>query len=434
MMIPTRTNHAEGRQEVDVLVLDAQFRQALSAMRSLSKSGVRVGAIVCRSEADNAIAQRSRWCRMSAVVPDFAQDPAGYLDSIFELLDAYPAAAIVPCDDGSIETLRTRRSGLERRIALPLASEAALESALSKIETLALARRLGIAIPRSVTVTTSDNVRRAMDEIGYPAVIKPSRSWVAGRRNGTRLVPEIVNNLNDAQRSVDGLHVAGAQAIVQQWLPGAREAVTLFYANDRVWAKFVQRSYRELPVLGGASVLCESMPPFPALVEPAERLVRAMQLEGCSMVEFRRDRDGQPRLMEVNPRLPGSVALAISAGVDFPQLLYAWAIGAPLQSVTSYQVGRRLRWFAGDLWSLRASLSGSKEPDTPGRASAVARFLFDFVSRPSRLDVVDRNDMGPAIVELRQMILKPALRRISPSAHDRRCRSGRSTTTRVQEP
>ena len=31
------------------------------------------------------------------------------------------------------------------------------------------------------------------------------------------------------------------------------------------------------------------------------------------MVEFRRDRQGQPVLMEVNPRMGGSLALAIAA-------------------------------------------------------------------------------------------------------------------------
>jgi predicted ATP-grasp superfamily ATP-dependent carboligase len=171
-----------------------------------------------------------------------------------------------------------------------------------------------------------------------------------------------------------------------------------------------QTSYREFPPLGGSSVLYESISPLAELVEPAERLVRAMGLEGCSMVEFRRDRAGRPVLMEVNPRLAGSVELAISAGVDFSKLLYSWATGAPLQKVTSYRVGRRHRWLVGDLESLRCTFTELKRPDASSRAVAVATFLFDFVRRPSHLAVVDARDMMPAFVELQHAVISPTLR------------------------
>ena len=46
-----------------------------------------------------------------------------------------------------------------------------------------------------------------------------------------------------------------------------------------------------------------------------------MDLDGCSVVEYRRDREGMPVLMEVNPRMAGSVGLAVTCGVDFPGLL-----------------------------------------------------------------------------------------------------------------
>src|ERR1700722_16972684 len=143
----------ESRAQAEVLVLDADFRQALAAMRSLSRAGVSVGAVACRSEAAWAPAFRSRWCRLSAVVPDFNEDAEGYVDALLALLDERPARLILPSHDGSIEALRARRAELERRTSLPLASEAALDIAVSKTRTLALATELGIAVPRSVLVT-----------------------------------------------------------------------------------------------------------------------------------------------------------------------------------------------------------------------------------------------------------------------------------------
>src|SRR5207248_3934778 len=130
----------------------------------------------------------------------------------------------------------------------------------------------------------------------------------------------------------------------QEWVPGRREAVSLLYAEDRVWARFAQVAHRTLPALGGVSVARESIPLPPDSGEGAERLVRAMGLEGYSEVEFRRDAAGRPRLMEVNARLSASVEIAVRAGVDFPLLLHRWAAGERLDPVPGYRVGLRMRW------------------------------------------------------------------------------------------
>src|SRR5262249_22312020 len=160
---------------------------------------------------------------------------------------------------------------------------------------------------------------------------------------------------------------------------GRRDAVTLMFSGGEVRARFAQTSYRELPLLGGASVLCESLPPLPDIVEPAERLVRAMDLEGCSMVEFRPDRHGPPVLMEVNPRMGGSVSLAIASGLDFPGLVRSWALGLTVPEVWTYRAGVRRRWLAGDIETLKGALKGGRGHDVPSRTRCVATFVSDFV-------------------------------------------------------
>ena len=267
-----RSRKAADGRPIDVLVLDAEYRQALAAMRSLARSGMKVGSVVCASDENEALAFRSRWCRLRAVVPDFAQDATGYADAIIALLDQHPADLILPCHDGSIAALRARRSELEQRTALPLASEAALNIAVNKERTLSLAKNLGIAVPRTVALSDTRDLRAALDHIGYPAVIKPAWSWAQRDGVGTRLSCAAVSDLGEGQRVVDAIRMAGGRAVIQQWLSGRREAVSLFYAANKFWARFVQMSYRELPSLGGASVLCESTPPLPELIAPAQRL------------------------------------------------------------------------------------------------------------------------------------------------------------------
>ena len=422
--VPTPASHtilSEGKtrrgQPVDVLLLDAQYRQTLVCMRVYAAAGLRVGAVACASEAWWAPSFKSRWCSLRVTAPDFELDADAYVNALLEQVDAYPARMILAAHDGSIAALRPRRSEIERRIALPLASEAALDIAVSKSRTLALAEDLGIAVPTSIPVSDIADVSAATAHLGYPVVIKPVQSWVERDGIGTRLSCGVAQTADQAKRTIWDMLSAGGDAVVQQWLPGRREAVSLFFAHDKFWARFAQVSHREWPLLGGASVLCESIPLPPDITSPSERLVRAMNLEGCSMVEFRRDQVGRPFLMEVNPRMAGSVALAVASGVNFPRLTYAWATGAPLQTVTSYQVGSRLRWLAGDIWNLKCVFDSQGQPDAPRRGQAVTRFLADFVRRPSALDLRALTDMRPGLAEMHKSVLVHAhgrIRRSSP--------------------
>lgn len=130
------------------------------------------------------------------------------------------------------------------------------------------------------------------------------------------------------------------------------------------------------------------------------------------MVEFRRDREGRPVLMEVNPRIGGSVALAISSGVNFPRMLRSWALGEPLQEASGYRIGRRLRWFEGDVWNLKSTFHSPGHPDIPSPARAVTTFLTDFVVRPSQFNVVDMSDIKPELAQMRKNVLLPIWRRV----------------------
>ncbi len=87
-------------------------------------------------------------------MPDRGARPTEFVDSLLERAIEQRARVLFPLHDGSIDAVRARRAEVERHVALPLASEAALEVAVTKSRTLALARELGIRIPRGVEVQT----------------------------------------------------------------------------------------------------------------------------------------------------------------------------------------------------------------------------------------------------------------------------------------
>jgi predicted ATP-grasp superfamily ATP-dependent carboligase len=244
---------------------------------------------------------------------------------------------------------------------------------------------------------------RAISEVGLPAVIKPLRSWVEQGELRQRLVSQIAVDPLEARTAAQEALTGGVSVLVQEWLPGAREAVWLLYADGRFWARFAQIAHRMFPILGGASILRESIALVPELVEPAEALVAGAGLSGFSEVEFRRDRAGQPRLMEINPRFSASLQLADRAGVDFPKLVFSWAAGEPLKPVSRYRVGVRMRWLSGDLLWLRATLRSQGRPDTVPAGRAVRTFIADSL-RPTGYDYLGAGDPRPAAIAARDFI------------------------------
>jgi predicted ATP-grasp superfamily ATP-dependent carboligase len=378
---------------LDVLVLDAHQRQALVCVRALGRAGLSVGALDLHA---GAPAFASRWCRFSALAPSYVSHPEAFVTAVADIASSTGAGVVIPVHDGAISAIRQHRARLDGT-GLALASESALDIAVSKTRTLEPARSVGVPVPESADVTCARDARGAIEHVGLPAVVKPIESWVDNGRQGVRLISTAVIDADGGERAIAAITDVGGKAVVQQWLSGRREAVSLVRARGRIWARFAKVAHRTHPPLGGAWVLRESIPLPTDATKHAERLVTAADLDGYSEVEFRRDARGAPRLMEINARLSASTEVAVRSGVDFPSLVRSWAAGMPLKEVRSYRTAVRMRWLGGDVQWLRATMSSQGQPDVLPVQKAVRLFVGD-AFRPASHDYVDLEDPRPALV------------------------------------
>jgi predicted ATP-grasp superfamily ATP-dependent carboligase len=337
----------------------------------------------------------SRWCEKGWYAPSYQQSDSSYLTYLKQWLEQIGARVLVASSDGTIEVIRHHRELFERDTCVALAKESALAIATNKEKTLEVARGLGLLIPRGVSVEAVSDVDAAVHEIGLPAVVKPVESWRWGELQGARLVCKLVTSPDEARRAVEGLVRFGGSALFQQFLSGRREAISFLYGRDQIYARFAQWAKRTQPPLGGTSVLRQSIAIPSDIGEQAEHLIREIDLEGYSEVEFRRDDQGKPYLMEINPRLSASVEVAVRAGVDFPYLLYQWAQGSSIEKIEGYRTGLWMRHLAGDLVTTVASLKQHGRPGVASPAKALLDFWISFCI-PMGYDYLDWKDPLPA--------------------------------------
>jgi len=380
--------------QMSAIVLGSSARPSLVCVRSLGAAG-HPALVVDIGEERPGPAAVSRWTGGYALIPPYFGNEAASTRALTLLVERHRPEVVVPTSDATVELLRRERPALEGRTALALADDAALEVALDKERTLQQAASLGIPVPGGLAARDLEGAEEAARRTGYPAVVKPSRSWGHDSWERGRRTSRLVVDRAELRAAVRDDLDAGAVPLVQPWLSGAREAVSLFVTRQGTWARFAQVAHRMQPPLGGTSVVRESVPLDPELLSFAERLLQAIGYEGYAEVEFRRDAHGVPRLMEVNARLSASVGVAVAAGVDFPAYLYAWCAGLPLPADVGYRTGVRMRWLGGDLRWLAEVWRRPGRPDAPRPAAATATFVKELLV-PSQYDYVDRHDLRPA--------------------------------------
>lgn len=404
-MVQRVPDQAPDNAGYDILILDAEHKQSLAAARSLGRAGLRVAmgeSLAQYRESPPLPAFCSRYCARAVVLPSHADDIDAYVAAIFDFIREHPTSVILPAGDATCLALMPHRRKLaELGCVVALPGNAALEIALDKSRTLALASELGIAYPRSVPIATVEQLSVAIADFGFPFVLKPTVSWTAERRE--RVLPVEVIDKGEATEAARDLLAGGATVIAQQWLPGRREGVTLFIANGEVMASFGHVEHRTTPPLGGASVMRESIQAPPDVYDAAVRLALAIGIEGLCEVEFRRDAHGHPQLMEVNARMPGALDTAIRSGVDFPMLIWQLATGLPVSRVSKHRAGVRTRWLHGELRWLRDNNGRADRPDGMSRARGVLTFLAEF-ARTRHYDYVDLHDLEPTMAEMRYTV------------------------------
>jgi predicted ATP-grasp superfamily ATP-dependent carboligase len=399
---PTAGGRADTTGHYDVLVLDATHKQSLASARSLGRAGLRVALAESYAEhrrGEPVPAFRSKYCHLPVELPNYGEDAASYGDAVLDFVRAHGTRVVLPTGDGNIAAIAPYRERLaDLGCVLALASDATLEIACNKDRTLEIARKLDIAAPRSILVRSTAELPAAYAELGFPFVVKPTLSWTG--RADNRLMATLVVDEAEAAEATKGALDAGADVLAQEWASGRREGVSLFIAGGEVLAAVAHVAHRTSPPLGGVSILRESIVPPDDILAPAIALATEIGLEGACEVEFRRNKAGRPLLMEINPRLAGTIENAVRAGVDFPLMIWRWATGLPVERVASYRAGVRTRWLHGDLRWLRQNHQLSGRPDTVSKGRGLWLFATEF-ARTRYYDNVDRRDLAPALTELR---------------------------------
>jgi protein-tyrosine-phosphatase/predicted ATP-grasp superfamily ATP-dependent carboligase len=411
-----------------VLVLDADQASALAIVRALGRHGI---AVQVASDGPLPLAGYSRHAQAVQQYPDPLRRESEFVDWLESCLLEDRYAFVIPVTERTVvPILRHRARFDDRRIAM--APSEALEQALDKERTVQLAQSLGIPVPRSITLDSMDQLTAAALEIGYPVVVKPSRSVGQDATRRVQLSVSYAHNAEELESQVQHALRYGS-VILQEYFRGEGVGIELIADHGSVRYAFQHRRLHEVPLTGGGSSLRVSEAVVPALRTASEQMVRAMGWHGVAMIEFKYvPASGEFRLMEINGRFWGSLPLAIAAGADFPLMLYQLMTTGQVADHAPARNGVLCRQLARDIDWLEHVLRRAAPPQLvrlPSRLEVLRDSLLVFSPR-HHFDVQSLRDPRPGLVDLWRIGKRQALRLSGAWAQRRRlaseCRAGQS--------
>lgn len=281
-----------------VLVTGAGGPAGVAVIRSLAGRG----------DADVYAADMDGWASGLYLVPADRRRivPPGadatFVDALITMCQQDEIDVLVSTVDVELPPLALRREELKEVAGATLAAPptATLDIALDKYA-LAQSCESKTRVPETALLDAEGSAR----DWAFPVIVKPRRG--AGSR-GVRIVA-----------SRDDLTALGFDPalIIQAFLPGAEYSVDVIADSEGHVVAAVPRTRTRVD--SGVSIAGRTMHDD-ELEKVAAEVAEAIGLVGVANVQLRRDPEGRPALLEVNPRFAGAMPLTIAAGVDLPSL------------------------------------------------------------------------------------------------------------------
>lgn len=224
-----------------------------------------------------------------------------FIDQLNKLVDEWGIDIIMPAHDSVFLRLSEAQAAQQ---LLAHAAVPALEQARicrNKNSTYAFFADCDF-VPRSLSLA----------DASYPIFAKPAVSQGS-------LGAEIVHNAGRHQELLD----ATTEYVFSEYLPGLELTVDCLSDGNGLLRNVAPRE--RCRVKSGISVRTRPFNADASIIRISEQIAQRLQLKGAWFFQLRQDTHGQWKLLEIAPRIAGSMGLSRHLGINYPLLsLYAY--------------------------------------------------------------------------------------------------------------
>lgn len=327
-----------------VLILEGYARQSLALVQAFNKLSCNV-SVLCGSKLDLCYWSRYVNKRILGICDrNLVKETE---EQVRMLIQSHDYDVVVPATDFSAELLSRNKDEFSKYARIASNEFNVYSIAGNKNETMKVCESISVPHPKTLQNIESLEAIEESD-IRFPVVIKPSVGYGAiGFKKVDTLedLKELFKNKTDF-----------SDYVIQEYIPQTDlqyECAMFLDDNNEVKTSLVFSKNRWFPVNGGSSTLNITVL-RPDIVDSCTKLLKAINWRGPADIDLIQDpRDGKAKIMEINPRVSGSVKICFLSGVDQAKQMLELAYHEKVTHFKEYKIGQRLRCSQTDfLWFL----------------------------------------------------------------------------------
>ena len=275
-----------------------------------------------------------------------ANDPA-FIDSLLALCRGKNIHVVLPLVTRELIPLSKHSNEFELAGAKVLVSSVeSLEIANDKGRLYQFLQWRGIDVPDFRIVETIQQFESAAKELGFPAKTICFKPSVSNGSRGFRIIGSNVDehNLlfnekpnaayltyNDAQRILSSKSFP--ELLISEYLPGEEFSVDCLAKKGETLLA-LPRSRKK--IINGISVEGEFIREE-SILTYCRQIIRELQLHGNIGIQVKKSMSGKFLLLEINPRVQGTISAALGAGINLPLLAIKHELALPVHD-NEYEV------------------------------------------------------------------------------------------------
>jgi len=197
--------------------------------------------------------------------------------------------------------------------------------------------KYGIKVPASINLGSLGQISEIKEKLKYPVMVK-GQFYDAYVANNLEQVKQIFHKISDKW---------GLPVIIQEFVKGTE--VNVIALGDGLGNTIAAVPMRKQYITdkgkawGGITFLTKKM------LEITRSLIRQTKWKGGMELELIKTVSGEYYLIEINPRIPAWVYLAVGAGQNIPEALVKLALGQEVAPMGEYKAGKMFVRYSYDI-------------------------------------------------------------------------------------
>ncbi len=201
----------------------------------------------------------------------------------------------------------------------------------------AFGKKYGVKVPGSMNLTSTGQITEMEEKYDYPVMVK-GQFYDAYEAGNEEQVKQAFYKLSAKW---------GFPVIAQEFVKGIEVNVVALGdgKGNTIAAVPMRKQYitDKGKAWGGITLADEKM------MELTRSIIKQTKWKGGMELEMIKTQRGEYFLIEINPRIPAWVYLAVGAGQNIPEALIKLALGEEVQPMTSYKIGKMFVRYSYDM-------------------------------------------------------------------------------------